>query len=243
MSAATGSLKQLAVLAAKQAEWQKAIELNQAILEKEPADIGALNRLGVSHLQLNQVAEAKKAFKAAIGLDKFNTIAKKNLDKLNQGDTTNQTLTFSKQQFIEESGKTKVIELHRLAGKQVLETLSVGTKCQFMCKKRFISIETNGTYIGALPEDISFRLSKLIQNGNQYECYIRSVSSSTCSVYVRELFRSEDNLDVSSFPINRSAHFAGDDLDDSLLKEDAALEYAGFENEETEESEEPADLE
>ncbi len=243
MSAATGSLKQLAVLAAKQADWQKAIDLNQAILEKEPTDVGAFNRLGVSFLQLKQVADARKAFKAAIALDKFNTIAKKNLEKLKQNDNANQTLTFSKQQFIEESGKTKVIELHRLAGKQVLEVLSVGTQCQFICKKRFISIEANGIYVGALPEDISFRLAKLIQNGNQYECYIRSVSTSTCSVYVREVLRSAANHDVSSFPINRSAHFATDDLDEGMLKEDIALEYAGFESEETEEPEESMDLE
>ena len=192
----------------------------------------------MSLLQLRQVAEAKKAFKSALSLDKFNTIAKKNLEKLNQNDTNSQILTFSKQQFIEEPGKTKVIELHRLAGKQVLDMVSVGSKCQFVCKKRYISVEADGVYVGALPEDISFRLSKLIQNGNEYECYIRSATASTCSVYVKELFRSEANRDVSSFPINRSAHFATDDLDEGLLKEDIASEYANFESEEVEEPEE-----
>ncbi len=243
MSAATGSLKQLAVLAAKQGEWQKAIDFNQAILEQEPTDVGAFNRLGVSLLQLRQITEAKKAFKSALSLDRFNTIAKKNLDKLNQNEAIGQTLTFSKQQFIEEPGKTKVIELHRLAGKQVLDMVSVGSKCQFVCKKRFISVEADGTYVGALPEDISFRLSKLIQNGNEYECYIRSATTSTCSVYVRELVRSEANRDTSSFPINRNAHFVSDDLDEGLLKEDIALEYSTFETEEAEEPEESRDFE
>ncbi len=238
MSAATGSLKQQAVLAAKQGEWQKAIDFNQAIIEKEPTDVGAFNRLGVSLLQVQQVVEAKKAFKAALSLDRFNTIAKKNLEKLNQNDSVNQTLTFSKQQFIEEPGKTKVIELHRLAGKQVLDMVSVGSKCQFVCKKRYISVEAAGVYVGALPEDISFRLSKLIQNGNEYECYIRSATTSTCSVYVREIIRSEANQDTSSFPINRNSRFATDDLDEGLLKEDVGLEYSSFETEEIEEPEE-----
>ena len=235
MSAATGSLKQQAVLAAKQADWARAQALNEAILDLEPTDVGALNRMGIALIQQKQVAKAKKAFKTALDLDRFNTIAKKNLDKIGQKDS-GQVLTFSKQHFIEEPGKTKVVELHRLAGKQVLENVSVGSQCQFRCKKRYISVEVDGTYLGALPEDISFRLSKLILAGNLYDCYIRSVAANVCSVYVRETFRSEQNSDLSSFPTNRNSHQATDDFDESLLKDGMSLDYSNYESEKSDTS-------
>lgn len=232
MSAATGSLKQQAVLAAKQGDWERAVVVNEAILEIEPQDVGALNRLGISLIQLKQASKARKAFKSALALDKYNVIAKKNLDKLRQADGGTQMLTFSRQHFIEEPGKTKVTELHRLAGKQVLESVSVGALCELRCKKRYISVEVGPTYVGALPENISFRLSKLIHNGNQYECYIRSVTNNTCSVYIREVLRSDKNKDVTSFPINR-AHIAIDDLDDNLIKETIGANYASYDSDDS----------
>lgn len=237
MSAATGSLQQQAIQAAKQADWQKACALNQAILEKEP-DIGAYNRLGIAQLQLGNTAEARQAFEEALQLDTANPLAKKNLERLKKKDPPRPPL-FSKQHYIEEPGKTKIIELHRLAGKETLATLTAGDQCQLKCKKRFISVEVDGTYIGALPEDLSFRLAKLILQGNTYSCQVRSATHAGCSVFIRELTRSQRNQTVTSFPINRSTLLSAYQADEPLVvDEETDLGALEFETETDTESEE-----
>jgi hypothetical protein len=115
------------------------------------------------------------------------------------------------------------VVLHRLAGKQVLDTLGVGQECKLVLKKRFISVETaDGTYIGALPEDISFRLSKLIETGNLYSCRIHTLCNSECTVFLKELNRSKKNLDHHSFPPNKSAMMHNPEMDDRYLFDDEA---------------------
>lgn len=215
MSAATVSLKQQAVLAAKQGDWQKAITLNQAILEKE-IDINAYNRLGVAYLQTGDIAEARISFEHALSIDPNNPLTKKNLEKIAK---KNKTIIpqFTKQQYIEEPGKTKIVELLRLANNEILDSLINGLQCTLKCKKRFISIEESGRYIGALPEDISFRISKLMNSGNIYNCYIRSVNRTYCSVFIKEIHRSPSNQDIVSFPINRSTLLANQEINEEHI--------------------------
>lgn len=214
------ALLQQAINAAKNQNWDEAATINQALLEINSQDIGALNRLGIAYSQLNKMSDAKKAFQAVLEIDKFNAIAKKNIGKLKNNQVPTTPL-FSKQDFIEEPGKTRTVELHRLAGKNVLDSLAVGQECQLKCKNRYISVETQtGVYIGAIPEDISFRLAKLIETGNIYYCCIRSFSSSHASVYIKELSRSETNQYVSSFPTSKSTGGGFSDIDEELMLED-----------------------
>jgi len=175
---------QQAIAAAKTQDWSAAVTHNQTLLELNEGDVGALNRMGVAYTQLGELAEAKRIFKQVLEIDKSNAIAKKNLQKLENNRTPSSPF-FSTQDFIEEPGKTRTIELHRLAGREILDNLAVGQECDLKPKNRYISIETKGgKYIGALPEDLSFRLSKLVETGNTYYCVIRSFSSSHCSVYI-----------------------------------------------------------
>lgn len=208
-----------AINAAKDSNWPMAIECNQAILDQNPNDVGALNRMAVAHLQLKDVKKAKSMFKRVLEIDKSNSIAKKNLARLDNNQAT-VVPTFSREDFIEEPGKTKTVELHRLAGKNVLDSLAIGMECDLKPKNRYISVETSGNYIGALPEDISFRLAKLIETGNTYFCCIRSFSASHCSIYIKELSRSVENENVHSFPISKNSLAAINDVDDHLLLED-----------------------
>ena len=209
------SLLQLqAVNAAKRLDWESAVTYNQQLLEHSPQDIGALNRLGAAFLQLKNVKEAKKIFEIVIEIDKSNAIAKKQLEGIKQKKIA-KTPRFSTEQFIEEPGTTKIVELHRLANKNELESLMVGQTCVLKPKNRYISIETgSGEYIGALPEDLSFRLTKLIQRGNTYACFVHSASAKTCGVYIKEITRSKRNQDVNSFPLNKTSLTAINDIDE-----------------------------
>lgn len=213
------TIRRQAIQAAKSGDWQGAIDHNQQLLTQYPEDTNALNRLGIAYVQVKQLAKAKKAFKTSLELDKANNLARKHLEKLQNNQDVGAP-AFIKQQFIEEPGKTKTVELHRLANKQALSQLKVGDSCEFKLKNRYISVNVNGTYIGALPEDISFRLAKLIQDGNEYDCFVRSCDGKSCFVFLKEVKQSPANADILSFPGNKSMISTGSDFDNLHMLED-----------------------
>jgi tetratricopeptide (TPR) repeat protein len=211
-------LRQTAIQAAKTLAWDQAVLINQEILDQEPNDLDALNRLGLAQMQLKDLAGAKQTFHTVLKIDKSNIIANKHLKRL----ATNQVgnlLTFSDSYFIEEPGKTKILDLHRLAGKQVLNTLSVGQACDLVIKAHYICIEAGDVHVGALPEDLSARLTKLINNGNEYSCQIHSATDKTCKVLIKETKTSEKNANVLSFPVAKTA-LAGTGASDDFILED-----------------------
>lgn len=217
-------LQQKAIKAAKDLDWSAAVEANQSLLELKSDDVPALNRLGAAYVQLGDTKKAKTTFEQVLGIDTSNKLAHKNLDRLKNKQTT-QVASFSADSFIEEPGKTKSVELYRLAGKEVLSNLSIGKACELQTKNRYVSVSVDGTYVGALPEDLSFRLTKLLSTGNTYSCRIRSCNGSSCVVYLRELERSPKNKDVNSFPVNRMAIASSiNDVDESMLEEDIPVE-------------------
>ncbi len=216
-------IKQLAILAAKKSDWAQALKLNEDILAQNPDDVEALNRLGQSYLQLNDCTKAKKTFSKVLKLQKTNKIALRNLEKI-KNNQTQKLNCFATQLFIDEPGKAKNVVLHRLAGKPILQSLAIGQECQLVIKNRYISIETkDGEYIGALPEDISFRLSNLIKTGNQYLCYISSCNEKNCQVYIKESVRSAKNEHQNSFALNKNNNL--NNFNDHLvLEEDIPVE-------------------
>ncbi len=232
------SLSQLesqAVNAAKNQLWEDAVKYNQLIIVESCEDLGAHNRLGVAFSQLNQNSQAKAEFEQVLSFDKSNQIAKKNLAKLKNKQGINVCSLNLPVQFIEEPGRTKVVELHRLAGRDVLDKLIVGEQCQLKPKSRYVSIESlKSCYIGSLPEDISFNISKLIRSNNTYVCFIRSISPISCSVFIAELKRSKENEFIHSFPTSRSSSnvedFYLEGEDTTLLEEIAAPDNIGSED-------------
>lgn len=214
------SLKQKAIKSAIQQNWEEAENLNLAILEENPKDLEALNRLGLAQMQLKKIKEAKKNFNKVLEYDKSNIIANKNLTKI-KNNQTNTGLSFSANcHFIEEPGKTKIIELHRLAGKQVLDDLQIGQPCVFSIKNRYISINCDGKYVGALPDDISFRLTKLVKSGNEYSCSVHSSNSKKCFVHIKEVKSTKENANIQSFPISKNCMSSYSTVDDDVILED-----------------------
>jgi len=234
----TSQLEEQAVHAAKTQDWQTAILVNQQLIEMSEENVQAYIRLGVAQVQLNQMKEAKQSFVQALTFDKSNQLAKKHLQKLENNQKIVLSTLPADEQFIEEPGKTRTVDLHRLAGKDQLEKISVGQVCELKPKNRFIAVEVNKIYIGALPEDISSRLTKLMAGGNQYICYIRSVSSTscTCNVFIKETFRSPDQEFIHSFPINKSQFAALNEMyaDDnySFEMEDIPVQIVETDNDE-----------
>jgi len=213
------TLQMQAVKAAKNQDWQAAVDFNKQLLSLNERDIGALNRLGAAYLQLKEAKKAKKAFESVLEFDKSNKIARKQLANIK--DKKVKKPSFSKEHFIEEPGTTKIVELHRIADKKTLEKLDAGQQCSLQPKNRFISVETeDGNYIGALPEDLSFRLTQLIKRGNKYSAMVHTADAKECVVYIREIYRSAKNENINSFPTNKTAITAINDIDERFLLED-----------------------
>jgi hypothetical protein len=214
------SLVQDAITAAKNQDWDAAVDINTEILDRSPGDLGALNRLGLAYIQLSRPIKARQAFKAVLEKDKSNLIAKKHLENLKNKNGAAAPL--SNTYFIEEPGKTKITELHRLARKDVLTALRVGQVCKLVTKKnKYISLETEeGKYIGSLADDLSYRLNKLIKRGNEYACLVHSFSENSCSVHLQESKTSPKNKHLQSFPVGRPSTATAVGSDEEFLIED-----------------------
>jgi len=220
----SAALRKSAIEAAKNADWQTAINLNQEILDKEPKNLEAMNRLGLAHLKLDQPRLAKKVFKQVIAIDRSNIIANKHLNKIKNKEKCPDVIFNEQADFIEEPGKSKIISLHRLCGRAQLAEIKVGQSCFLQAKKRYISVvDDNHKHIGALPEDISFRLSKLISRGNKYSCAVYKVDDKQCCVQLKETLRSKKNAQIQSFP-NKKLNVQFNIGEEIALDEDVPLE-------------------
>jgi len=213
-------LQQQAISAAKNRDWKKAFQANQELLKIRPSDINTLNRLGATYLQLKKPQKAKQTFKQVLNIDRSNKLAQKHLLRIKNKQKISLP-AFSNEYFIEEPGKTKSIELYRLADKNVLKKVSIGQKCLLQPKNRYISVCVDETYIGSLPEDLSFRLAKLIKSGNKYSCRIRSCNGIQCVAHIREIKRSNSNRNIASFPNNQIVTTTTiNEVDESMIEQD-----------------------
>ena len=128
----------------------------------------------------------------------------------------------------------------------MFDLLNVGQACELKTKSRYISVEVEGQYLGALPEDLSFRLTKLIKNGNTYSCRIRSIRDRSCLVFLKETYQSQKNIHLHSFSVaGNSKSGAGDlsPIDDSLLRqEDIPINIINSDDDDTEAGDSPHSL-
>lgn len=198
-----------AITAALAQHWDDAVTLNQKILQKNPQDYDALNRLAYAFMELGRFEEAQEIFERVLTLDPRNLIATKNIAKIQQlsgthvSHTDNQSTSashISPSLFLEETGKTKTCHLVRIASKDVIVTLTVGYKVDLALKNRSVAVfATPSSCIGYLPDDVSFTLSRFMQGGNEYEAYVKSVTPTFVTVFIREVKKSPDFGNVPSF--------------------------------------------
>lgn len=196
----TTELEKQAIQAAQDQLWDAAVKINKKILDTEPQNISALNRLGFCYLQLQSPIKAKNMYNAVLHIDPYNAIALK-YSAIKRTSQFAPPANNGGDDFIEEPGKTKTIALCRVAEQSILDSVAVISEVQLVQKNHCIAVETmKGKYIGTLPDDISFRLKKLIKGGNQYKTIIRSIGKGQCSVFIKELKRSKKFQFTASFP-------------------------------------------
>ncbi len=194
VKATTAPSTDAAISAALSRDWKRAIDVNASILKRDKKNIDALKRLGFALLMSGKLAEAKKTFQKVTRVDPYNQIALKNLRKLatvRQKDITRaSTSQMSPMLFLEEPGKTKLVDCVHLAPLPVLSSLCPGNEVVLKTKNYTVELRSAGNaYLGALPDDLSFKLLKLIAAGNRYQVVVRSVKKNVLTVIIREVSR------------------------------------------------------
>ena len=194
------NLSEQAIQKALNHQWQEAIDLNQKILESTPDDTDALNRLAMAYTHLDSIEKAKKIYYQVIAIDKLNQIAQRNLQRLNNLNGTHAPVVNTKIfNFIEEPGKTKIISLVRIAEKCVLSEIQPCTPLEFNIKQKNICFSFNNKYVGRLPDDISRRLIWLYKRNNRYSVFVKTITDSKVTVFIKETKRSYQNKNYCSF--------------------------------------------
>ena len=193
-----------AINAALAQDWKEAIRINTALLKTDKTNISFLNRLGFAYLQSGQLTLAKKTFLKVTKLDTYNQIAIKNLKKIGsvrQKDlikgNKKQVLPMS---FLEEPGKTKIVECVNAAPIGALATVFPGEEVELKARNHVVEVRSAGhIYLAALPDDLSFRLIKFLAVGNTYQALVQSIGKNTLTVFLRELTRGKRFATQPSF--------------------------------------------
>lgn len=189
-------LKDLAIKKALESNWEEAAVANEQLLKDNPLDVETLNRLAFALVKLGNYKKARGVYKRAIKIDKTNPIAIKNLKKIDSMPKTSDSKNTASQSrntirmdelFIEEAGKTKIIELKNITDKVTLSFLQPGDEVQIVIKRSKIFIQTgNKKYIGMLPDNISMRLIPFMKGGNIYQVYIKSLGDKSVKIFIKE---------------------------------------------------------
>ncbi len=188
-------------------EWERATEVNRAILELFADDVDAMNRLAKARLELGQYAEARQALDQVIGLSPYNTIAKKNLGRLAQLAAapspckSGRKAAGTPQLFIEESGKSGTTVLHKPAGARVVAGVAPGDPVKLVVQGQVLTVCTrDDEYLGVVEPKLGNRLVRLLSGGNQYAAAVIGVNDRGISVIIRETLRHPSLQGVCSFP-------------------------------------------
>lgn len=191
------SLKDQAIQFALQGDWEKAVDFNQQILEENTNDIETLNRMAFALTALHRNKDAIKMYEKVLLLDNQNPIAIKNMKRLNASKKQNGTSThtplytaLADTMFIEEHGKTKVVELINVAQSQVIAHLMTGEMVLLRIKRsKIFVLDTSETFIGMLPEDIGKRLINFMNGGNMYQACIKAINKKSLTIFIKETKR------------------------------------------------------
>lgn len=206
------TLKDKAIQTALNGNWEEAISANKELLEENEEDIDALNRLALAYSIVGKIRSAKITYQKVLDIDSLNPIALRNLKNLK---TTKKNIKTSpvqislNNQFIEETGRTKVVELINIAPSSVIQTLRTGETVSLSIKRlKIFVLKNEKQYIGVLPDDIGKRLIKFIKAGNKYEAYIKSTNLHKVIIFIKELKRATRFKNQPSFlSLSESALF------------------------------------
>lgn len=195
-----------AIDAALESRWNDALKLNKQIIKLDPQNIEALNRLARAYMELGRFNLAKKYYTETLKYDSYNPIALKNLKIIKAFRVNGHPQPLNGQEklssalFLQEPGKSKIVNLLKVAEPQKLSQAFCGMQVGIVVKNRkIIIVDLGSSYLGVLPDDICHLLIRLLRGGNKYEFFIKSIRVNGLSVLIKETFRSKRFKNHPSF--------------------------------------------
>src|SRR5438874_9424983 len=180
-----------AVNLAMQSRWSEAADLNRQIIDTHPKDVEAHNRLGKALTELGQLDEARQMYNHTLRLDPTNTIAQKNLQRLEKlmtdalDDAPSGPVDPSL--FIEETGRTTTTSLVQPAPADVLAKMNPGDAVTLVMQDNTVIAQSAaGDVLGRIEPKLRQRLIRLFGMGNKYAAFVTAADEHSLRLIIRE---------------------------------------------------------
>lgn len=202
-------LQEKAIELAAMNRWDEAAEINHQILQLGE-DPDTYNRVGKAMMEQGLYTEAHDAYQQTLRLTPTNTIARKNLARLDaliaRGFGSGQANRKPRQQvdlrmFITETGRTAITALIDVPRVPAVDALVTGEKMLFRVEgKTVYVVDADGTTVGRLEPKLGQRLAELINGGNRYLAAIAQSDPRTVRLLIRETYQDPSQRNRISFP-------------------------------------------
>ena len=203
-----------AVDLALKGEWERAAQVNRAILELFADDVEAMNRLAKALIEMGGYEEAGSVLDRLGSVAPYNNIARKNRARLEQmraqiksNDRAVATsrharrATGAPQLFIGESGKSATTVLRQTPQRLSLALISPGDPVSLLLEHHALNVYADdGKYLGQVDPRLGHRLSRLIEGGNTYAAAVIGANDEGISIIIHETHRDRRLQHVASFP-------------------------------------------
>jgi tetratricopeptide (TPR) repeat protein len=216
----------LAIRQAQEGLWEDAVVTNRNLISIFPQEPEAYNRLGKAYSELGRYAEAHQAYTQTLKINPNNTIAKKNLERLDALKDSATPVPLGKDRidpriFIEETGKTGVSDLINLAPAVVLSRVNVGDRLNLTVDGyRLLVCNAAGEMIGQVEPRLANRLISYMEGGNRYAAAILSNEQGQVRVILREEYQHPSMVGKVSFTSPIAGETVRAYTKDSMLRHD-----------------------
>lgn len=220
-----------AIALAMQSRWPEAVAVNRSLVDDFPGDLESYNRMGRALTELGRIDEAREAFRRVLEVSPRNTIARKNLDRLEQlGDNLPRHQASHRKAtraFIGESGKTLVTSLVNVASPKTLARLTPGddVNLELVGRRLNVTDEASSEEIGQVESKTASRIKRLMSGGNRYAATVKSVDDRVV-IIIREVYKHPSQARIVSFPSKASsgAYASSTPLGDDAREDENAVE-------------------
>jgi tetratricopeptide (TPR) repeat protein len=233
-------LQDQAVDYAAKNRWEEAVETNLH-LNNLGEDADTFNRLGKAYFELGKFAEARDAYQNALRINPANSIARKNVERLDDllARTVSAPVRTTRQLvdlrlFITETGKTALTTLVDVPRGSVVDAVVTGEKVDLRLEGRTVLVlDATGNVIGRVEPKLAQRLSELMAGGNRYAAAVAQTNNHQLRVLIREVYQDPSQRGRVSFPgkLGESALHGGyfasaryDEYGDDLLEDDDGID-------------------
>ena len=214
-----------AVKLALNGDWERAAQINRAILELHPDDCEAANRLAKALMELSDYTAARAVLDDLCRRSPNNNIALKNRSRLEKLESAGGVRSSAvsgvaglSQLFIEDGGKSCTTSLRRPADFSALATLSAGDSVSLsMHGDSVIVASADGRRLGSLEPRLGRRLRRLIAGGNRYTAAIVGVSGNDVAIIIRESEQHPSLRKVVSFPASAGGVAPSDAVEPDII--------------------------